>query len=81
MSDVEQGEYFLTTSRAAVRSSRHPGTIRRALEAGELHGVQRVKGGVWLIEPACLDAYVAGQLCEHRQPVAGNVVQFRKRVG
>lgn len=80
MSDVEQGKYFLTTKRAAIRSNRHPVTIRRALEAGELHGVQRVKGGVWLIEPACLDAYVAGQLCEH-QAAPANVVQFRKRVG
>ena len=74
------GEYFLTTGRAAVRSSRHPVTIRRALETGELHGVQRVKGGVWLIEPACLDSYLAGERCEHRQPVANNVVQFRKQV-
>lgn len=57
---------YLTTAAAAEYAHRHPGSIRRSLEAGELHGVQRKKGGPWLIKPACIDAYLAGEKCEHQ---------------
>jgi len=69
---------YLTTDEAAARSHRHPGSIRRALEGGSLHGSQTGRGGRWLIQPDCLDAYLAGERCKHRQP--SNVRPFRKAV-
>lgn len=57
---------WLTGPEAAAYSRRHPVTIRRALEAGDLHGSQRVKGGRWLIAADCLDAWIGGRPCEHQ---------------
>lgn len=68
---------YLTTAAAAEYAHRHPGSIRRSLEAGELHGVQRKKGGPWLIQPACIDAYLAGEKCEHL--AVTNVRPMRRR--
>ena len=68
---------YLTTAGAAKYAHRHPGSIRRSLEAGELHGVQRKKGGPWSIRPACIDAYLAGEKCEHQ--AVTNVRQLRRR--
>lgn len=66
----------LTVAAAAAEAGRHPVTVRKALEAGELHGFQRVKGGRWSIRHACLDAWVENRLCEHK---ASNVTPFRGR--
>lgn len=61
---------WLTTVEAAAHARRHPVTIRRALEAGDLHGYQRGKFSHWLVRPACLDAWIEGNHCEHLQAVA-----------
>lgn len=65
----------LTAPEAAQASRRHPVTIRKALEAGELHGSQRKKGGRWSIRQACLDAWIDNLPCEHK---ASNVIPLRR---
>lgn len=67
---------LLTAPEAATASRRHPVTVRKALEGGELHGFQRVKGGRWSIRQGCLDSWIEGQLCEHK---AKNVLPFRQK--
>jgi excisionase family DNA binding protein len=57
---------WLTTHQGADRAGRHHITVRRALEAGELHGSQRKTGGRWRIHVECLDAWVAGTDCPHK---------------
>jgi len=59
---------FLTVATAAERAACHPDTLRDALRSGDLHGTQRVKGGTWKIRPACIDAWVEGEPCEHALP-------------
>ena len=59
----------LTTAEASEYARRHVVTIRRALESRELHGEQRVPGGPWSIREECVDAYLAGAICEHKQNV------------
>lgn len=66
---------LLTAQEAATAARRHPVTIRKALEAGKLHGFQRVKGGRWTVSPGCLDAWVEGRKCEHR---LSNVTPIRQ---
>lgn len=56
---------WLTTEQAAERAGRHPVTVRRALEAGALHGGQSKAGGRWRIHVDCLDAWVLGTDCPH----------------
>jgi hypothetical protein len=63
----------LTVAEVAAATRRHPVTIRRALEAGTLHGHQRVTGGRWAVKAECADAWADGVLCEHRS----NVVPLR----
>jgi len=63
----------VTESAADARLSKF--TIYRALEAGELHGTQRVKGGRWRVDGDCLDAYLDGEKCPHRS----NVVHLHSR--
>lgn len=66
------------THQAAEYSGRHVDTIRRALEAGELHGGQRIdkatgkpkKGGRWSIRRECLEAWLDGETCEHQSAAA-----------
>lgn len=57
----------LTVDQAAAEAHRHPATIRHALAAGELHGQQPRPRGKWLIQPACLDAWLSGTRCLHQQ--------------
>ncbi|MFI0465346.1 helix-turn-helix domain-containing protein [Saccharopolyspora sp. 5N102] len=52
---------FVTTSEGARLANRHPVTIRRALESGELHGHQRAHGGRWQIHTGSLFAWVRGK--------------------
>ncbi|MCR6706525.1 MAG: hypothetical protein NVV66_18180 [Cellulomonas sp.] len=68
----------LTAAQSAELAQRHPDTIRRALADGTLHGKQRTRKGRWLIEPACLAAWEAGEPCPHRA-AASNVVELAGR--
>ncbi|KDP90898.1 MULTISPECIES: helix-turn-helix domain-containing protein [Clavibacter] len=65
---------LLTVAEASVIARRHPVTTRRALEAGDLHGFQRVVGGRWSIQPACLEAWIECRSCGHQS----NVLHFRR---
>lgn len=56
---------WFDTSQAGDHAGRHPVTVRRALEAGELHGGQPKPGGRWRIHRDCLDAWVARTSCPH----------------
>lgn len=56
----------LTPQEAAALAKQHPVTIRKALESGELHGTQRIKGGRWRIAPQCLEAYTLNEPCGHK---------------
>lgn len=57
---------WLTTTEAAARTQRHPDTVRRALEAGELHGGQGKTRGRWRIHVDCVDAWALGEQCAHQ---------------
>lgn len=59
-------ERRLTVAESASAAGRHPVTIRRDLEAGVLHGTQRMKGGRWIVRESCLDAYLDGTRCHHQ---------------
>lgn len=56
-----------STEQAAEYSGRHVVTIRKALEAGDLHGGQRKAGGRWSIRFECLDAWLDGKACMHQE--------------
>jgi hypothetical protein len=58
---------WLTTAQAAARAQKHVQTIRKALEAEELHGSQRVVGGPWRIHVDCLDAWCLSSRCPHER--------------
>lgn len=56
-----------TTQQAAEYASCHEDTIRRAAEAGELHGAQRTKpNGRWSFHIDCLEAWLHGADCPHK---------------
>lgn len=55
------------TAQAADYAGCAVSTVQKALEAGELHGGQKVKNGRWSIRLACLDAWLDGEKCEHSQ--------------
>lgn len=57
---------YLTVAQASEAANRHPVTLWRALESGQLHGSQRMARGKWSIRPECLDAWVDGRKCEHQ---------------
>lgn len=61
----------LTTAEVASSARCHVVTVRRALEVGDLHGVQRGAGGRWTVLEECIDPWLAGEPCAHRR---GNVV-------
>lgn len=56
---------WFATGQAAEHTGRHPVTVRRALEAGELHGGQPKPGARWRIHRDCLDAWAFGTPCPH----------------
>lgn len=64
--DTRAIERRLTVAESATVAGRHPVTIRRDLEAGVLHGTQRMKGGRWIVRESCLDAYLDGTRCHHQ---------------
>lgn len=57
---------WLNTAQAAHHAGNHADTIRKAAEAGELHGSQRKPGGRWRFHVTCLDAWVSGGKCDHQ---------------
>lgn len=61
---------LLTPAEAAAWGRRHPDTVRRALEAGVLHGSQRVPRGRWVVARECLEAWLAGRACAHQEAAA-----------
>ncbi len=67
-----------TPTEAAAVARQHVVTIRLRLEAGQLHGYQRTRGGRWLIDEACLSAYLRGEKCEHQAARRGNVTSIRR---
>ncbi len=66
----------LDTAEVAAATRRHPVTIRRALEAGELHGTQAVAGGRWTVREDCAEAWADKMPCEHQR---ANVVDIKSR--
>lgn len=58
-----------TTAQAAEHAQRSVQTIRRALEAGELHGGQRRAGGRWSIRAECLESWLDAEPCPHGKGV------------
>lgn len=59
--------HWLDTRQAAIRSNFAIDTVKRAANAGHLHGHQRVVGGKWRFRPECVDAWVTGEKCEHQR--------------
>lgn len=55
-----------STAQAADRAGCHVDTVLKACENGELHGSQRKVRGRWRIHVECLDAWCAGERCEHQ---------------
>lgn len=70
---------WLTVREAAQEARRHPRTIADACRAKELHGEQRSVNASWRIEDSCLDAWVRGTLCAHRQPNVTPISAARSR--
>jgi len=66
----------LSVAEVATAVGRHPVTVRKALEAGELHGTQQTKGGRWSVREDCAEAWADGEFCVHKQ---GNVTPMRRR--
>lgn len=62
--------FWFTTAEAAEYAGRHVVTVRRSLEAGQLHGSQRVTGGTWRIHLDCLEAWLQGIDCPHAEAQA-----------
>ena len=58
--------YWLSAVETAERANCHHVTVLKAVEAGELHGIQRKKYARWKFRPACVDAWLAGERCEHQ---------------
>lgn len=63
---MEGERIWFDTRQAADHAGRHPVTVRRALESGQLHGGQAKTGGRWRIHRACLDAWLLARPCEHQ---------------
>lgn len=61
---------LLNVTEAAALVRRHPVTVRKALEAGEMHGSQRKARAHWVIREECAIAWVTGEPCAHQRTVA-----------
>lgn len=60
----------ITVIEAALIAKVHRQTIADALREGALHGGQNKKRGTWRIMPGCLEAWMVGDKCSHRQKAA-----------
>jgi excisionase family DNA binding protein len=58
-------QLWLNTAQAAERAGVHVETLLVALQAEELHGGQRKKGGRWRIHRDCVDAWALHEPCPH----------------
>lgn len=65
----------LTVAEVAEETRRHPVTVRRALEAGELHGSQPKAGARWTVKSECVEPWLEGEKCEHQR--TSNVTPLR----
>lgn len=70
-----------TTSTAAEYAGHHVQTIRKAAEAGELHGTQRTAGGRWRFHTECLDAWLLGDPCTHQVQTARSAIRRARAAG
>lgn len=73
----------LTPAAIAEETGHHPVTVRSALQDGTLHGFQRVRGGRWRVERACLDAWIENRKCPHREAAeqVANLADHRAKRG
>lgn len=60
-------QFWLSTIDAAAFAGCHDQTVRKALEAGELHGFQRKTRGRWRVHIDCLNAWLSNTKCPHAQ--------------
>lgn len=65
--------FWFDTLQAANHTGTHPQTIRKAAEAGELHGSQRATRGRWRFHRDCLDAWMLGEQCPHEAAEAAGL--------
>ncbi|MFI6302119.1 helix-turn-helix domain-containing protein [Amycolatopsis thailandensis] len=49
-----------TPAQVATEVKCHVTTVWLALESGELHGHQRMRGGRWKVHPDAVDAWIRG---------------------
>jgi hypothetical protein len=56
----------LTSKEAALKTGKHPETIRDACRTGELHAGQRGKSGTWNILEPCLTSWLLNEKCAHK---------------
>lgn len=63
---MKSSPIWLSTRQVAEHANRHEVTVRRALEAGNLHGGQAKARGSWRVHIDCVDAWLLGQPCPHR---------------
>jgi excisionase family DNA binding protein len=50
----------MTVKQVAAEFGKHPDTVRKACESGELFATQRIKGGRWSIRPDSVDHWLDG---------------------
>jgi len=50
----------LTVKEAAVLAKKHPDTVLKACQAGDLFATQRVRGGSWSIREESVDHWLDG---------------------
>lgn len=66
----------LTVAEVAEATRKDPQTVRRALQAGELHGVQSKVRGHWTVREDCAEAWADKTPCEHQ---LATVTQIKTR--
>jgi len=68
----------MTPADVADATGMHVTNVRKALEAGDLHGHQNCKGGRWRIHPDAVDALIRGT--DTREACCGsNVIRLRRK--
>lgn len=70
MSAAAEMRIWFDTAQAGEHAGYHRDTVRKACEAGELHGSQRKAQGRWRIHRDCLDAWLSGAPCPHADQLA-----------
>lgn len=57
---------WMNTSQAAEHAGCHVDTVRKAAEAGDLHGTQRKANGRWRFHVSCVNSWCGGDKCSHQ---------------